>query len=199
MRSLWNRYVNYWKSGKRAKFVIIIALIVLLCGFCWGFSELGTAFPKPTPTPTMTPTIIITPTPTLTPTVTQTPTITITPTITQTPTKTLRPSATLRPTSTLNGYGYIASNELVSYTDNHIGEQVYIYVDVIQVISDTEILGELNTLDNVYIQFAQPISSVYKGSYLKVYGVVVGTYSYTSVAGWNLSVPEIDDAFYIKQ
>jgi hypothetical protein len=62
-----------------------------------------------------------------------------------------------------------------------------------------EILGELDTYDNVYIQFAQPISGVYKGSYLKVYGTVTGTYGYTSVAGWNLSVPEIDDAFYIEQ
>lgn len=158
----------------------------------------ATSYPTYTIAPTQTAWIKIV-TPTSSPTITMTPSPIFTPTKTVPPTKTLVPTATLRPTSTLNAYKYIASNELVSYANNHIGEKVYVYVHVFQIVSNYQIMGDLNTNDTIYIEMAAPFTGIYKGSLIKVYGTVYGTYSYTSIAGWNMTVPEITDAFYILQ
>jgi len=121
MKTLFDKIINFWKTGKNGKpIIIVIAIILLSCLCCISILGWSSTLPEPiststatstnTATVTLAPTITDMPTTTLTPTITNTPTITLMPTITNTPTITPTNVPTIDPLTMPHGDGFYLVN-----------------------------------------------------------------------------------------
>uniref|UniRef100_A0A6H1ZE73 Uncharacterized protein n=1 Tax=viral metagenome TaxID=1070528 RepID=A0A6H1ZE73_9ZZZZ len=171
MKTLLDKIVNFWKTGKNGKVIIIIVAILLLtCLCCTATIAWGNALPNPTPT--LTATVTFTPTATSTMTASSTPTSTSTRTPTSTPippaTQTALAAALTQTKIAFNAtatrqtylsqctatalaisahateiaqYKDIYWKELVSYAEQHVGEKVKIRIRIFNIVSQRELQG----------------------------------------------------------
>lgn len=148
------------------------------------------AWPTQTPYPTYT----------LLPTYTEIPTATAT----DGPTPTDIPAPTTTPPSALvvGDYGTIAPGELETYAERHIGEIVKVILTITHFTPRTnnkEPQGDIaGKYANIIVDLANPSSGIYIGDTITIYGTINGNYSYVSTVGWNMTEPQIINAFYTK-
>jgi hypothetical protein len=177
---------------------LVLFIIVILLSACapspqaiqTAVASTQEAWPTQTPYPTYT----------LLPTYTEIPTATATegPTPTDTPAPTMTPPSAL----VVGDYGTIAPGELQTYADSHIGEKVKVILTITNFTPGTnneELQGDIaGNYANIIVDLVNPPSGIYLGDTITVYGTVNGNFSYVSTAGWNMTEPQIINAFYTK-
>ncbi len=90
----------------------------------------------------------------------------------------------------------ISFKELNKNPESHAGERVKLSGRVIQIMESgglTDIRMDVNDNfgDTVYVTYAGTTSAL-EDSMITIYGEVVGSYTYESQAGWEITLPEID-------
>ena len=94
-------------------------------------------------------------------------------------------------------YGTISRNELVTYSDNHIGESIVVKGRVFNINNTTEIQIWLDlSYDPMFILFDEPISGVYEDDWITVYGIVSGEVCGTNAFGGQVCQPSLIADFY---
>jgi hypothetical protein len=99
-------------------------------------------------------------------------------------------------------YQTIDSRELSTYADKHKGQKVKISLDITHFTpggDNTELQGNISgSSDAIIVELTSPASGIYVDDTITVYGTVNGNYSFTSVAGWKVTQPQLINAFYTK-
>ena len=178
--------------------VFLIAL--LLCACAPSTQEIQAAIAQTQAVQTAVPTQTPYPTYTQLPTFTEIPTATATegPNATPPPTETMTPPSAL----VIGDYGTIDARELQTYADNHKGEKVKLTLNIEYFTPGTdnkELQGYISgTQTEIIVDLVNSASGIYVGDTVTIYGTINGNYSYTSTAGWNMTEPQLINAFYTK-
>jgi tetratricopeptide (TPR) repeat protein len=97
----------------------------------------------------------------------------------------------------------IPYNELDSRADDLKGTPIEIRGEVAQLIATglftTTYAARLNTrsfTDTVYLVFRENPADLVEGDRIVVYGTVDGYQSYTSIAGWRITIPKVNVEYY---
>ncbi|MDI9624104.1 MAG: hypothetical protein QFX38_04395 [Methanothermobacter sp.] len=95
----------------------------------------------------------------------------------------------------------ISFDELNKNPDKYAGQRIVYSVRVVQIMETdgtTEIRMDVNDVfgDTIYVVYNGTTSAV-EDSIITVYGEVYGSYTYESIAGWQITLPRID-AKYIE-
>jgi len=95
----------------------------------------------------------------------------------------------------------ISFKELEKNPDGHSGERVKYTGEVVQImenygVSSIRMDVGSNFGDTIYVSYPGTTSAV-EGSTITVYGVVDGSYTYTSQAGWEISLPKISGKYIV--
>jgi hypothetical protein len=89
--------------------------------------------------------------------------------------------------------------ELRDYPDNHTGELVKIKGRIMQIIQGRDMLLYFaGTYDLFYVSFTSSYSGVYENNEITVFGKVIGTYCYDTVAGGTNCVPKLTGYWFEK-
>ena len=135
--------------------------------------------------------------------VTDTPLYTPTPRNTATPRNTplplrLRTATAVKATQLYAAsFASIAWKELKGYPDNHKGQKIQIKGKVFQIIQAIDmLLFYPGTYDLFYVTFNTTYSGIYEGEIITIYGRVLGTHCYDTMAGGTNCVPLIEGYMY---
>ncbi|MDO5835805.1 MAG: hypothetical protein Q4P17_04790 [Methanobacterium sp.] len=95
----------------------------------------------------------------------------------------------------------ISFKELEKNPDGHSGERVKYTGEVVQImenygVSSIRMDVGSNFGDTIYVSYPGTTSAV-EGSTITVYGVVDGSYTYTSQAGWEISLPKVTAKYIV--
>ena len=98
-------------------------------------------------------------------------------------------------------YKSININELVSYADKHVGENVIVTGQVFNIINSQTLQIMLPTYDAVYVELdpSTTLDQVYKNDYVTIYGTVAGYAEGTNLFGAGLREPELTNAVVLKR
>ncbi len=102
--------------------------------------------------------------------------------------------------SRVAAYKTIATRELLTYPDNHMGELVRVAGKVFNVLGEEGIVQMYpsGTTDAVYVKMETPFDDLYVDDKITVYGVIGGYECFTNKAGGEICQPLIEEAFYSK-
>lgn len=95
----------------------------------------------------------------------------------------------------------ISFKELEKNPDGHAGERVKYTGEVVQImenygVSSIRMDVASNFGDTIYVSYPGTTSAV-EGSTITVYGVIDGSYTYTSQAGWDISLPKVNARYIV--
>lgn len=94
-------------------------------------------------------------------------------------------------------YETIPRNELVTYPDNYLGQQIVVKGRVFNINSSTEIQIWLDwSYDPMFIIFDEPISGIYEDNWITIYGIVSGELCGTNAFGGQVCQPSLIADFY---
>jgi hypothetical protein len=167
------------------RIAIGLGIIMAVCGGCvMVVNLLPSSKTEPTVMYRVNPVFSPTTAPSNTPTITNTPTETATSTIIVPPlTQTAQAIATQRTetaqaktgTATfLAGYKLLGWQELVNYPNNHHWENIKIYGTVFHIVGDDMFQMYVGGYNAVVVETATPLSGLYPGASIWVYGTVEG-------------------------
>lgn len=96
-------------------------------------------------------------------------------------------------------YVSVSSQEIATYPDKYQGQNIRVSGTIFNINSDTEFQIYLSgTSDAAYIVLRNPMSGVYKGDYLTIYGTGAGTNCGQNAFGATICQPLIIDAFFTR-
>jgi hypothetical protein len=89
--------------------------------------------------------------------------------------------------------------ELTTYADRHIGEKVFVFGRVFNVIDGkTFQIWMGGSYDPLVVKTSNPFSGIYKDSMVTVYGIVDGFASGSNAFGGAIKQPILRDAFFVE-
>jgi zinc-ribbon domain len=98
-------------------------------------------------------------------------------------------------------YAPIEPDELVSYSNQHVGESVVVRGRVFNINGNKEFQMWIDGLsyEAVYVVMAQPFDDIFKGTHVTVYGIVYGENCGTNSLGGEVCQATIVGEFYEKK